>query len=141
VSEGANEAQMTSMATSSGKRTFRVADSGFWALSLFAVAGLPDAAVAQSGSQNGWYQHMGHGFGHMMGWGWGSYGGIRMILFWILLIAIVLFLLRRFPASLQGPRSNDPSPHSAALEILKERYAKGEISKEEYEARKRTLMQ
>ncbi len=128
---------MTSKATCPGKRMFRVADNGFWALSLFAVAGLTHAAVAQPANQNGWYQHMGHGFGHMMGWG--PYGGIRMILFWILLIAIVLFLLRRFPASLQGPQGNGSSPHSAALEILKERYARGEISKEEYEARKQTL--
>jgi putative membrane protein len=130
---------MTSKAGCPDKRIFRVADNGFWALPLFAVAGLPDAAIAQPGNQNGWYQHMGHDFGHMMGWGWGSYGGIRMILFWILLIAIVLFLLRRFPASLQGPQSNDASPHSTALEILKERYARGEISKEEYETRKQTL--
>jgi putative membrane protein len=130
---------MTSKAASSGKKTLRVSDSGLWALSLYAVAGRPDAAVAQPRSQNGWYQHMGHGFGHMMGWGWGSYGDIRMILFWILLIAIVLFLLRRFPAGLRGPQRNDASPHATALEILKERYAKGEISKEEYETRKQTL--
>jgi putative membrane protein len=31
-------------------------------------------------------------------------------------------------------------PTSRALEILKERYAKGEVAKEEYEERKRALM-
>ncbi len=84
---------------------------------------------------------MGYGFGHMMGWGWGMYGGIRMILFWILLIAIALFLLRRFSGGWEYPRKGTSSAQSGALEILKQRYAKGEISKEEYDERRRTLMQ
>jgi putative membrane protein len=120
---------------------FRATEIGLVTLLLFAVTGLSETALAQPDNQNGRYHHMGYGFGHMMGWGWAMYGGIRMILFWILLIAIVLFLLRRFPAGWQGPHANGSSPPSTALEILKERYAKGEISKEEYEARKQTLMQ
>ena len=108
----------------------------------------PKVAAVSDGGQDGadslkgrlvrQKDYSGRGFGHMMGWG--PYGGIRMILFWILLIASLLFLLRRFSAGLQGPQSKDAAPHSAALEILQERYAKDEISKDEYEARKRTQM-
>lgn len=132
---------MTATPSLPAGRFFRAAQIGIAAMSFLAMSGLADAAWAQKGGPAGWHHHMGDGFGHMMGWGWNMYGGVRMILFWILLIAIVLFLLRRFSGDGQSPRNDASSPQSSALEILKQRYAKGEISKEEYEERRQALMQ
>ncbi len=66
------------------------------------------------------------GLGHM-GFGW---------LFWIVLLIVGFFLIK---GSLSGNRSNQDSGQSA-LEILKQRYAKGEISKDEFERMKRDLV-
>ena len=60
-----------------------------------------------------------HGFG--MGFGW-----LPMILFWGLVIFALVAVLR-------WVRSN------AALETLKQRYARGEIGREEYEQKKQDL--
>lgn len=57
-----------------------------------------------------------------MGWGW---------LIGLLLIVLLVWVLVR----ISGRRKAERSP----LEILKERYAKGEISEEEYEERKAKL--
>ena len=71
--------------------------------------------------------HMFYGYG-----GWD--GGIFMILWWVLIIigivALVRFLARE---SHHGVRSN-------ARHILEERYAKGEMSREEFEQKKKDLM-
>ena len=77
----------------------------------------------------------------MMGGGMGlfGFGGIGMILFWALLIAVVVLVLRGFTGN--GSTGNSaPSPSAQTpLEILQTRYAKGEISKQEYEEAKRAL--
>ena len=59
--------------------------------------------------------------------GWGMFG---MFLFWTLLIVGIVFLVR-FLVQQQGTgsRSSEESP----LDVLKKRYARGEISKDEYE--------
>ncbi len=66
------------------------------------------------------------------------FGG--MILFWVVIIVLLVIFARSFVggSATQYPRQ---SPHagSTALDILQERYAKGEISKEEYEQHKKTL--
>jgi putative membrane protein len=55
-------------------------------------------------------------------------------IFWILLVVVLVVLLLRQPAG-PPPASSQP----AALEILKRRYAAGEISTEEFEKRKELL--
>jgi len=74
---------------------------------------------------NGW------GVGSMMGW---FGGGVVMILFWVLLIALIVWAVREVSGKYTNTRSG-----SHALDILKERYAKGEISKEEFEAKKKDI--
>lgn len=69
------------------------------------------------------------GAGNMMGW---FGGGIMMIVFWGLFIALMVWIVRE----VGGRRTH---PNSQALEILKERYAKGEMSKEEFESKKRDI--
>jgi putative membrane protein len=73
-----------------------------------------------------------HGF---EGWGMGFGGGIFMILFWILVIIGIVILIKFVTG---GIKRNDG--HESPLDVLKKRYARGEISKEEFEAKKRDLV-
>jgi putative membrane protein len=67
-----------------------------------------------------------------MGWGWGmGFGPFFMILFWGLIIAGAIILIRWLVDQSQGGKT--------ALQILQERYAKGELQREEYEQKKRDL--
>ncbi len=78
------------------------------------------------------------GSNHMgSGWGWGmGFGGLSMILLWVIIIVAVVALgkwLFGRSSSLDLPRQK------GALDILKERYARGEIGKEEFDEKKREL--
>lgn len=78
----------------------------------------------------GYTNYGGWGAGNMMGW---FGGGIMMIVFWALLIVLIIWIVRE----LRGKHSSTNS--SSALDILKERYAKGEVNKEEFESKKKDL--
>ena len=89
-----------------------------------------------SGWQGGGWGMMGPGM--MGGFGWGWFMPIFMILFVVLIIWAVVALVRG-PAR---PGDTDPSYSrrvDSAMEVLKRRYARGEIRKEEYEEKKRDL--
>jgi putative membrane protein len=82
----------------------------------------------------------------MMNFGFGSFGSfgwIFMILWWVLIIAGIVALIRWLTSQLRGVHRNEKSLDSAqdksAFEILKERFAKGEIDKKEFEEKKRDL--
>lgn len=69
------------------------------------------------------------------GYGMGGGGFVFMFLFWILIIVGVVYLVRSLGnQKREGPMDKTP------LEILKERYAKGEIDKKEYEEKKKELI-
>jgi putative membrane protein len=71
------------------------------------------------------------------GWGWGmGFGMIGMVLFWVLVILGIVILVKWIGGPSSGP--NLP-PAKTALDILKERYARGEIDKKEFEEKKRDL--
>lgn len=73
-----------------------------------------------------------NGFG---GWGMG-FGFIFMLLFWGLVILGIATLIRwLLPQSSPNRSSRDKTP----WEIVQERYARGEIEREEYEQKKRDL--
>ena len=89
-----------------------------------------------------WRDHGGSGwFGPgMMGSGWWGLGWIFMIVFWGLVIIALIFLIR-WLARQSRPRAEQDAGRDSALEILRQRYAKGEIDKEEFDQKKRDLMQ
>tara|TARA_R110002126_G_scaffold169359_8_gene318320 strand:- start:6116 stop:6337 length:222 start_codon:yes stop_codon:yes gene_type:complete len=72
-----------------------------------------------------------------MHWFNGFGGGWMMILWWILIIAVIVVASRWAFSS--GWISNNRQSKSA-LDILEERYARGEINKEEYEEKKKDLL-
>lgn len=69
-----------------------------------------------------------------MGWGggWGWFGLTHMLLWWVLLILGIAVLAKWLIGS-------GRSAGNRALEVLHERYARGEIGKEEYEQKRRDL--
>jgi putative membrane protein len=91
-------------------------------------------AYAQTGQYGGW----GMGPGMMGGYGTGWFGGIVMIVFWILILVGLVFLIKWLIQS-TGRDKATGSSGNRSLEILKERYAKGEIDKQEFESKKKDL--
>ena len=101
------------------------------------VALLPGWAWAQSSpgtDQYGWGPHM-------MGWGGGWSGMIFGPIFMIVVLALVIAVAVLLVRWLGGPwQAASPQPPARTpLDILKERFARGEIDKEEFEARRRIL--
>jgi putative membrane protein len=67
-------------------------------------------------------------------------GPLFMILVLAVLIAAVAFLVRWVSGPWQGtPPSHHSQPGRTAIDILKERFARGEIDKDEFEQRRRVL--
>ena len=87
-------------------------------------------------------QSLGPGYGpHMWGggWHWMFFGPFMMIIFIAIAVAVVVLIVRW----LGGTTHVHPPPHVPSrkepIDILKERFAKGEIDKEEFEERRRVL--
>ena len=85
----------------------------------------------------GWHGMMGYygpfGFGGVLSW-------VFMLLFWILVVALIVAVVR----GIRGPYGywhgmQNLRDEKTPLDILKERYAKGEINKEEFEQKKKDL--
>ena len=76
---------------------------------------------------------MGGGYG--MGW----FSPLIMLAFWIAVIVGIVFLIRWLVISTRSTGQRTYHEDSA-LEILKRRYARGEIGKEEFEEQKKDLM-
>lgn len=87
-----------------------------------------------------------YGPGAMWGGGWvGSILGMFMML--LVFAAVIAFFVvaARWLAGLGGhghhnPPNSPPTDKPSALDILKERFARGEIDKDEFEERKRHLL-
>ncbi|MEK8089126.1 SHOCT domain-containing protein [Thermithiobacillus plumbiphilus] len=73
-----------------------------------------------------------NGFGGMGGMG--AMGGLIMLLFWVLIIGGIVWLIVALTRNRGGGQNI-----SSALDVLKERYARGEINREEFEQKKRDL--
>ncbi|HFD86234.1 MAG TPA: SHOCT domain-containing protein [Gammaproteobacteria bacterium] len=68
--------------------------------------------------------------------GHGYFGGGFMWLFWILLVVVAVWGVSAVSRGGRGVSERRTTP----LEILKERYARGEIDKEEFEAKRKDLL-
>ncbi len=84
----------------------------------------------------------------MMNFGFMSFGGfgwIFMILWWILIFASIVAIIRWLMAQSGSSacqhdhEKSVSSTNQSPLDILKERYAKGEIDKKEFEEKKKNL--
>ena len=107
---------------------------------LGSLALMPAFAWAQQQAET-----FSHGYGgHMAGWGGGSHGMIFGPIFMILVFVVVIVLVVLLVRWLGGSWYSAQPPHHArsgraALDILKERFARGEIDKEEFEERRSVL--
>lgn len=66
-----------------------------------------------------------------IGWGWLGLGLLHMVVFWGLVILALVALFKWMVGGAGGT--------SSAIDILKARYAKGELTREEFERLKREL--
>ncbi|HCW92282.1 SHOCT domain-containing protein [Flexistipes sinusarabici] len=66
-------------------------------------------------------------------------GGFINLIIWVVIIGAVIFLLFNIFRSDRSTEDSDVRPGQRPLEILKRRYASGELSKEEYERMKNEL--
>ncbi len=106
-----------------------------WASMLLFAMLLPwHQALAQPGGSGGWQM----GPGMMGNWGMGWFGMIFMVVFWVLVIVGLVFLIKWLIQTTSSRKTGDRMG-SSAIEILKERYARGEIDKAEFEAKKKDL--
>ena len=69
------------------------------------------------------------------GWHDGGWGLLWMIFSWALILAIVFFVVRAFPSGSPDRRERTDDPTA----ILSERFARGEISEDEYLERMHVL--
>jgi putative membrane protein len=88
----------------------------------------------QRNDYGGWGMWPGMMWGFPMGW----FGMIFMSIFWIAAIVGLIFLVRWLIQSTRRVKDTGFGS-SRALDILKERYAKGEISKEEFDRIKKDI--
>ena len=70
-----------------------------------------------------------------MSWGWG--GMLFQLLFWVVIIFLIVWGVKQLAG--RSHNSNQLTRKDNALEILRERYAKGEIDKQEFETKKRDI--
>ena len=86
-------------------------------------------------------------------WGW-PYGGWGMMwpgmmagfgwmwlmpILWIVFVGLIIWAIVAAVRTSHESKGSDSSKAESALEMLKKRYARGEISKEEYEEKKKDL--
>ena len=77
---------------------------------------------------------------HMGAWGWGGmiFGPLMMILFVATIVVLVVMALRWLGSTGHGTAPQAP-PGKTPLDILQERFARGEIDREEFEERRGVL--
>jgi putative membrane protein len=102
-------------------------------LGVLSGLSMPAAAWAQERPYDFWGMHPMWGM-----WGaWGFGMMLMMLVFWGLIIVGLVLGIRWLIS--QGRESRSTMHSDTALDILRQRYARGEIDKEEFEAKKRDL--
>lgn len=98
-----------------------------WAAALRLDDFFATLVTVQGPYEWGWRMHP------MWGWGWGIGMMAMMLVFWGVVIFAVVAGIRWFIGQSKPPRAD------SAIEILRERFARGEIEKDEFETKKREL--
>ncbi|WP_052696239.1 SHOCT domain-containing protein [Palaeococcus ferrophilus] len=98
----------------------------------------------ESTGSSGFLVHAGEGtwgWHDMMGFGWfGWFGMLFMLIFWVLIIVGIVWLVKWLLNQGSGG-SKVSTSKERALELLDEAYARGEIDDEEYERRRRKILE
>ena len=94
------------------------------------LLGSPMAAIGDQGTR--------YSSDHMWGSGGWMWGGMYMWVIIFLLAVLGIYALSKSSKS-ASMGASDPTRVNTPLEILNERFAKGEIDKDEYESRKNAL--
>lgn len=94
---------------------------------MFILTVLLSGCMPHGAGSRGWSMMWGNGMPWFM--------LVMMGVFWIAVIVCVVFIVRRLMASERSQGGTGDS----ALRILKERYARGEIDKEEFDEKKRQI--
>ena len=107
----------------------------FLSLAATFLAGLPSFALADGPRS---------GYGHPMmgdGWGWTGmiFGPIMMIVVLASVVAVVVLIVRWLGGGHPPASAGTQRSEKTALDILRERFARGEIDKDEFEERRRIL--
>ena len=109
-------------------------------IGLFVIMGLNSIlispALAQSYGHRNW--HMGRWMMGDFGMGW--FGMILMLLFWVLVITGIVFFIRWLVQNTGNRSLSNGNADTQAIEILKGRYANGEITRDEFESMKREIL-
>ncbi|MGB3342093.1 MAG: SHOCT domain-containing protein [bacterium] len=71
--------------------------------------------------------------GHMMDWGYGIGGFAWPLIILVVLVGVAIYFIKN------REKLKQDNGEDSALEILKTRYAKGEITKQQYEEMKKDL--
>ena len=83
-------------------------------------------------------QYPAHGYGRGFWDGWGPMMPFGGMLFWIILL-LVIFVVVMFVKRTGKSSESQNSTRETALDILKTRYAKGDLNKEEFERMKQDI--
>ncbi len=117
----------------------RLTQSKFAALGVLIVM-VSTGVWAQGPSDPERYAYGSHMMWSGSGWFGMIFGLLFMILVFALVVALAVFLVRWLgDGPMRGSTGKGPTTESTALDILKQRYARGEIDKEEFEERRRIL--
>ena len=84
----------------------------------------------------------GPGYGMMNGYGFGDNGyGVAHMIFWVVvLIALVVGVVWLLRATMTAGTYHATPRRSAGLDVLEERYAHGEIGRDEYLQKKKDIL-
>jgi putative membrane protein len=74
----------------------------------------------------------------MMGWGYGASGILNMI-FWIVLLGVIVAAIAWFVRTRPPETHQSYGRRSPGLDALEERYARGEINRDEYLQKKQDI--
>lgn len=106
-------------------------------LAALLALGPASRSIAQQEPPFGYHDHMWEG-------GWGMiFGPFAMLIFAAAIVIVVVLVIRWLGGPGHGTQGSGHAmpPHRGPLDILKERFARGEIDKSEFEERRRILEQ